>query len=345
MLSPILPLHKPLFTHIPASSYLLSIIGNNEEEYAWIMHNFINLRINNKTGYDDFYKNDMWYNCPYIVDNIVSRDMLKSFSDDGIIEMLMQLIDNGYYILTREMERYHISSYNISQPYNTHNLLIYGYDFDQKLIYIMDFYEGKLKHLTGNFDEVKRAYYDLGCMTPEVREKVSYLGFHCIKKRRLFEYNFWQKDITLMQVKDYILSSNKYNDSYYPPLTNDIEFALMEGKPIEFKFGLSFYDVLIERLINDFSIFRAIHLLYIHKDLMVKRLEYFKVSDNQVIDSCYQLMKKSLATRNLYLKYIQKDSPDAKIKIKIIDNLKVLQEEDFLFMSALYNNLSNYTSC
>lgn len=77
MRSRVLPLHDPLIIHSPANTYLLSVIGNDEIEHAWIMNNFINLRINPYTKYDDFYRIDMWYNCPFIANNIMSRDLIR----------------------------------------------------------------------------------------------------------------------------------------------------------------------------------------------------------------------------------------------------------------------------
>ena len=72
----ILPIHKPIINHIPADSFLLSVIGDTEAEMDWIMGNFINIRMNPKIGYNDFFRTDMWYNCYFIYENRMTRDFI-----------------------------------------------------------------------------------------------------------------------------------------------------------------------------------------------------------------------------------------------------------------------------
>ena len=78
----ILPVHQPLIQHVPANTQLLSVIGNEQDEYDWIMNNFVNLRYNPYTKYDDFFRNDMWYNCYHITENKFTKGFIDNFSED-----------------------------------------------------------------------------------------------------------------------------------------------------------------------------------------------------------------------------------------------------------------------
>ena len=339
----ILELNEPLFRHSPANTFLLSVIGSDKKEFAWIMNNFVNLRINPFTRFDDFYRMDMWYNCPYVTDNILSRDLIKSFSGNGIAELFIDLINNGYYIYIPEMSREKIAAYNITQGTNAHNFLIYGYDDVKRVFYIMDFFRQELKCLQGTFDEIEKAYCVSESVSPKIQESTSFLGLHIFKKRELSEIGFTDKEKLLVQIQDYILAKNKYSDCFYPFSTNDVEFAVIRDNPnaMKYQFGLNFYDVLIDLLIKDTFLVRPFQLLYIHKQLMALRLSFWEKQgrkvDEKLIKQCQELMQLTFVTRNLYFKYWQKGFLDINTIGKIIDNLKVLQEKDFIFMTKMYS--------
>lgn len=247
------------------------------------------------------------------------------------------------------MAREKISAYNTTKINDTHNILIYGYDYEDKLIYIADFYKSKFTFLTAEFQDVKNAYYAYEDREEKIKDWISYYGFYFFKKHKLLSHDFLNREKMLQQIKDYILSTDKYKDCNYPFLTNDLEYAFMEDIPnaFDFKFGLSFYDVLVDLMMKENFLIRPFHLLHQQKKLMNKRLDYLDATINskykeQLNNECQVLERLSMLTRNLYFKFLLKNQGEVncQIKIKLIENLKQIQEKDFCFMNNLYKALS-----
>ena len=102
-------------------------------------------------------------------------------------------------------------------------------------------------------------------------------------------------------------------------------------------YGLNVYKTLIEKLNDiDFGMLRDFHLIYEHKYLMYKRLNYVleKGKYDDLIKSYGDFLHKFLALRNLYIK--SRISKTNQIQIEKIKNkLLFLAQEDKNFMQQI----------
>ncbi|MCI9488752.1 MAG: hypothetical protein HFG97_01820 [Dorea sp.] len=342
----ILPIHKPLINHIPADSFLLSIIGEKENELDWIMGNFINLRINPKIGYSDFFRTDMWYNCYFIYENAITRDFILNNTMD-IVEFFMNQISNGYYIYTY-VNMACIRNYE-SKENMTHNPLIFGYDQEERIFYLADFFRnGKLSFDKCSFEEVEKAFDidGLDC---------KYLLYRFLKKVEFIDFKYEYKN-TILQLENYITSKDMYGDGLYHYFTNESEDAIVENveNGFDYIFGLAYYEGLKQIYMKNWDAVKAAQVLVIHKELMLKRIEYFYKKKliyhiNNLKDLNMELIKQSAILRNTIIKKLiyekKKTVLEGKIKQnvseeKIYNMIDSLRKKDYIFSKTLLKELS-----
>lgn len=296
----------PILKHSICSSFLFSIIGKNEYEDAWINHNFINIRINKSTGYNDFYRDTMWYECPFISENTLTREVIDK-CNNNFISFAKWAIDSDFYIYAI-LNRMYISSYNSPNANLTKNLIIYGYDIDNKYFMAMDFIKGHFEKFIITFDEFKYSYE-----MKEDKEFYSDYTLYRLVKRRTdkISYNF-DVEVFKQKLLDYVNSTNLYKGRS-PMNTPDLEEAFLYcdfKEAYDFSFGLEVYKTIQSLYLNRNIDVKAFHLLYEHKQLMIKRIN-FLFNNKFLNESNYKklcidfedLLHKTLILRNLFLKY------------------------------------------
>ena len=336
----LLDIHKPLVAHNPASAYLLSVVGNTADEYSWVMSNFVNLRFDKFLNMDDFYRVDMWYNCPFIYENSFSRQYLRDVNTD-IVKFATEAIDLGYYLYLYINTRY-ILIYGSTSDYD-HNPLIYGYDSNKRIFYLCDFFTNTgLSFGTCSFDELSDGFAHLG----DIKDNpfYRYALYRLIKKKEEFiDYSFNVLDFKA-KLKDYLEATNMLSSCYYPFHTNDLESFQMDHNPYDFAFGLDFYDAMDSALTSRILRHRPLHLLYCHKLLMQRRLRYLK--DHNLIKNyerlqhtCDKLVDSTLILRNKYLKVLVSGKRDVFEYHDYSDALKNLKEMDKAFTQELLDDI------
>ena len=335
----ILPIHEPIIQHNPANAYLLSVIGESEDEYAWIMNNFANMRYNPHTHYDDFFRNDMWYNCYLITENRFTREFIDQFYDDAF-DMVKRLIDSGFYTYLFLNVRY-IPIFNFDKDY-WHNPMIYGYDEEEGLIYLSDFFDGR-RLMTGTcmIEEFRRAY-----PYPKNDEEFYYFVWNrAFKKKEGYQYKF---DIAALyqKLRDYKEGIN-FNQSQYKIFdSNDVEeveFLNVKGG-YDYIYGNLVYDAICKDLIDDKLQVRALHLICEFESIMYRRIIFLEDKgylkpDKTLFDECKCLCREAEIIRNLFLKYKFSDSLNEKHKFKICSKLMELKSKEKCMIEMLLNRL------
>ena len=339
----ILPIHYPLIQHKPADAILLSIIGDKKDEYSWIMNNFVNLRYNPKTKYDDFFRNDMWYNCYHITESRFTKEFIDLFSTNPF-DLIKRMIDAEYYIYIFLNRRF-ISNYNQSDEDFWHNSLIYGYDEEQNIIYIADFFRGKrFDFETCSIDEFCHAY-----SYPEGDEEFYfYVWNRAIKKKEGYQYRFNIDDL-ILKLEDYIKCTDLNSSHYYTFDTNDVEeveYMHIEGG-YDYVYGIDVYDAICEDLQNNELSIRPLHLLYEHKVLMCRRIAYLKEkgyldTDTGLDDECMHLQNEILIIRTLFLKYRMSNKLNEQNNLELCRRLKKLKTKEEKFVINLVRILREY---
>ena len=330
-----LDVHEPMIKHNPANAYLLSIIGDKEDEKAWIMNNFVNIRYNPVTKYDDFYRNDMWYNCYHISENRFTKEFIEIFSCDPF-ECLKRMIDNGYYLYVFLNRRY-IHNYGREKSDFWHNSLIYGYDTSDNCIFIADFFrDGSINFEQCTIEEYIKAYP----YPNDKKEFYHYIWNRAIKKKENYEFKFSTDDLRTRLI-DYV-TSKKLNDTTYHSFdtndTEEIEYFHVENG-YDYAVGIACYDEFIKDLYSNELKYRPLHLLYEHKKVMCKRLEYLKrigVISNitSLYDTCEEMMDECLMVRNFFLKNNVIKNTNSKNK-DIIHSLENIKKKDIEFTLKL----------
>lgn len=339
----ILEIHQPIISHLPQSAFLLSILGNEFNEYSWIMNNFVNIRMNKYTGYNDFYRNDMWYNCYHLIDNSMTKEFINTFISDDFIEFLINAINSGYYVYS------YLNMKNISHYKHNFDMrhcpLIYGYNLEKKIFYVADFfYNQKYSFETCTFDEIKLA---ISYKEEDFCDFYKYLLFRCIKKKDGFKYEYSLEDLKSKLI-DYYNSHNLFTKGYYQFQSNDFEESLYNLIPNDysFDFGLKCYDAAIELTNNKKINKKQLHLFYCQKVLMKLRLEFLHEHFNLknfdwLYNECNYLLDTSLMTRNIYLKskFLPLIKADECFK-KVSYNLNEIKRRDYIFTEELINSLN-----
>lgn len=334
----ILPLHQPIIQHSPANAYLFSIIGEEPDEFAWIMNNFVNLRYNLYTHYDDFFRNDMWYNCYHITETRFTQEFINQFSDDAF-DIIKKLINEGFYVYMYVNTRY-IRIYNKEKDY-WHNALIYGYDEEKDLVYLADFFDENFGTGTCTSDELRRAY-----PYPENKEGFYYdLWNRAIKRKKEYQYQFDLKKLYI-KLKDYVNGTDINASQYYTFDSNDIEDVEFDHfeEGYEYVYGNSIYDAMCTDLLKDELKVRALHLILEFESLMCKRIQfleekkYLKPGHNLCEESAW-LRKEAEIIRNLFMKYKFADSFNEERKKRICDRIMELKKREKCLIDRLLENL------
>lgn len=327
--------HHPIIAHLPQDAALLSIVGSTPDEYSWIMNNFINIRVNHKLQYDDFYREDMWYNCYYIEDNAMTKQfILNNFSD--FIDFILRCIDNGYYVIPYLNKR-QIRAYNFDINAR-HSPLIYGYNLSEKVVLLCDFFTEYYTTATASFEEIKYAID----YTEHDHEWYPYKLFHIIRKKEGYKHRF-NLCALIKQLEDYYTSADK-TGTYDQFMTNDMEEKLFFGIE-EYKamvFGMDSYDMLLHVIENNAAWIRLFFLFRAHKTIMRHRLEYLdKRYGLPEFEQLYvlneQMERLSTINQNLYIKSLL--SPQSHWINKAIDNTLMMKKNDALFTQKLIGSL------
>lgn len=203
-----------------------------------------------------------------------------------------------------------------------HDLLIYGYDDSKNVFYCADFvYEKNDRYLMFecSFEDLNIAYNDY-----REKKRNSYFG-----KNVIYTY-------TLEEKIDYEYSPiNIYNSIKVYLKSSVPEYWRMYNSCDEKRivFGLNYYDALIKHLNGGNYKFISIRLLYLmfdHKNLMIKRLEYMDEGSGKFNEyiSEYEWLKSEMSkVVNLALKFnVTHVEKYIKSIVEKLDNIKEREE-------------------
>lgn len=221
--SRILPVVYPIIASNTEHGYLLSGVLSNSKAWAWVMGNYVNqILYSLRFGLDmNFYPLMNHTHCPCIDYMRISRKLIFH-KWDNFIQFISEMIDDEYYIMIF-LDRFYIPvSGEYKKVHNWHPSLIYGYDYEKKIIYIADFY----LHRKFSFENVSFYFICQAFSSDQEREmpfiNQRYFGSDdaiIYKNRNEFLFKF---DINSFKTKciNYLNSTNLsriygLSDSYY----------------------------------------------------------------------------------------------------------------------------------
>ncbi|WP_408895199.1 hypothetical protein [Paenibacillus taichungensis] len=153
----------PMKKHDLISTYnidasFVSMALSYESTEPWLCSNFIQLKSFKGSPQNFFYESQHEYDTPFFAVQRIGKDLINKKWED-IIQFIIDSIDTNYYILMM-INKKHLAVYkNLNIPEFIHDVFIYGYDLDQKLIYLAgNFLKGKYSFITCSFDDIRSAY-------------------------------------------------------------------------------------------------------------------------------------------------------------------------------------------
>lgn len=290
-----LPIVYPIITSYNHHAHLLSIIGAYKETYPWVMSNYVNVfchRDNIKHSFCDFYfpmPNEVRAPelCPWILSQKISADLFQSTKLD-ILDFVLNCIDQKTYVHIMIDYFYVEQTARYQNTHRNHDLLIYGYDKKQEILYCSDFLFSNLQKYT--FSHISFSALREGFMNCKLDKSSGYLKgqFYLYKMREAKHVRYRFNPIHIVNaLKQYV---NSDIPEYW--LIHNIRDNLDDRA-----FGLDVYDVLAEhveivkRNQLGYIDIRLFYVLYDHKKIMKHRFEYLMEVDEKNI-ALYQEMVK-----------------------------------------------------
>lgn len=316
-----LPMNKPEIYCYTIYGFLFSIV--QEKDMPWIYSNFIQIMYHEDWQMPVFEDHlNILQDCPFIQSYILN---FKG-NDDDYIKTIINAIDNNYYCYLF-LDWYYIND-NYHGDHFAHSAIITGYNTLDKSFTIYDnFDNGKFIKKVVSFENTAKAFFSsknssTGNKNDNDQSDVfSYLRDITFMKYNNCVYNKLDRKNIVFQIENYLKSEHTI-------------INLIDNRST---YGLNVYKTLIEKLNDiDFGMLRDFHLIYEHKYLMYKRLNYVleKGKYDDLIKSYGDFLHKFLALRNLYIK--SRISKTNQIQIEKIKNkLLFLAQEDKNFMQQI----------
>lgn len=252
---------------------------------------------------------------PWVKESSLDPLLMSGFD---CVEAVKKIVDAGYCIGLMLNEKYLRNRWAYNDLDFDHESMIYGYDLDERKIYICGF--NAHQHFTFeaiSIEDFRAAYehlggaYDWKLMKYEVP---------------FYEYNL-QKDIIIKQLTEY---------------RDGIDSSFREELKINMKiriFGLKIYKALKNNLQHIRDV-RVPYIIFEHKQIMTKRIQYFCERDLFGKSDAEMLLKKSRNLERMAYKLLLLGIKDtAKKEGEDADKIKALideiQQKDYELVSEM----------
>lgn len=335
---------KLMMTYPPLTAWqwqanILSILWGRQDTYDWLFSNYI-IPI---CSIDDWSKGEKLFldyiphpffdNCPWISCRVIDREMIRK-GWKNTRDFIIDNINKNTYVFTLV---------NIGRIVNDnrkylHEICIFGYNQNQNIVNIADFFDNKYAYKEFNFDTVCQAIDDI---TPDEDYWDEYRGgIYLLKYIDNIGYEFipqFVKNCFLL----YISPQHMFSI---------IDMQSSRHKDNKISYGIDVCDKLvnqIERTIEKHFIWdqRAFHNYFDHKVMMVKRIEYMHERNflkNKLIsiEEFVWIRNESAKLYNLCLKMNIKKVWDRDIANRMINTLHKIKEKEMKLYEEVAFNLS-----
>ena len=212
-----LTLNPPIVATFPWDAHLTAILNDGDEEkLKWIYGNYIQL-----TGYLEkkcesiyinYFKSSLWQNCPHISISKIGMDFYSGMSLEDKIKFIKHSINCGYYVVL-QVYKNKIKAYEQSD-FIDHQMMIYGYDEEAKILNIADFFSGKYRKRCCTYNELNEAWN----LSLENIEKIDHLHLYLLKSKKIVPFDRREENTTCVYsfdlmvicafLQDYLSGSN-----------------------------------------------------------------------------------------------------------------------------------------
>ena len=314
-------------------AYPLSIILSHEEAWPWFYSNFIQLYSINRMEITMHSHGD-FESYPWLAVKELDQDRFSS--DEELLRLIIRSLNNEEYVYLFVDELF-VENTTPYQKYSfIHDILINGYDFDEKVVYVSGFSKNRsYSFFSVSFNSIAKA--SISSTTKKLHNRLITLKYRKYRYENYtyLSYNFDIHNI-IEQLEDFL---NNRNSS---------QRLRMLRTPNHYMHGLQVYQVLrkqVEIAFNTNSIdIRPFHCIYEHKTIMMNRLDFLanklEVQLNNFSTWANQLQKQATILRNLALKYHMAQKKE--LLPSIAPKINELETADHLFVSHLLQFLKSH---
>ncbi|MDR1299763.1 MAG: hypothetical protein LBJ84_05875, partial [Oscillospiraceae bacterium] len=277
--------------------------------------------------------------CPYLNLYEIPSELVAA-RKESFVSHIKQAIDLDMYIFA------YIDSSKIEQymklNLDLHEIFIYGYNDEEKLIYFADFPINdtvKYERSICSYEEIEDAFTSIMDFAYPLTKPIG-----LIKYTNSSPYEF---DLSYVRnsIKEYIYPNRNIAENYNNYAMSLFKFLDWKTKTY---IGVDVYDFFINHINSALTKgyplgVEMFHGLYDHKEMMLKRIDHFvekgyMSADKLAISNEYVAIKdRALAIRNLVLKYrLQK-------KDSVLDKAKILLNETRPLEIQLLKNIFDIT--
>ncbi|MWC27112.1 hypothetical protein [Paenibacillus sp. MMS18-CY102] len=321
----ILPVVMPEITSFQHHTAILSLIDDADHVQQWKFSHYIQLfalvydhnEDEKIIPYMDFYSTTyILKSTPWVANQTIAMHELDQVD---IIDFVIASIDEGKYVYM-SVECRHISAHNTAGESFPHPIIIFGYDREQQMFHIADFFNSAYSYKEASFGELRMAY------------------------ETYVEGSFWWDGAQILQIIDN-QSEVSIDSAYYKALLSDYLHSTTHG-PYELdygsdldhhtksvpsvyftKYGMSIYDELIANFRGRGPVdYTVLPVLADHKRNLYRFIEYMKAAGTLPPDypDYSEILMKTKAARNTFLKSVVRG--DTRYYEQIADNLSEIRE-------------------
>lgn len=250
----ILPVNEPLVSTYTSYGALFSLLTDKME--PWVYNNFIQIRYNKswRTLTFDEHRSIM-SDCPGLAFYPISREIIDLKFNHSIKDAIVEAINmNKYLMIFIDYYYFSLKQFYLKE-HTEHELFIYGYDLEKDLIYVGDnIQKGKFKFVSCPFQEIIDGYNHIPSDTYRFLTDIRFVG---VEKDASIKINCNQ---IIDRLEAYLYSRPTYDLMYEQECGFGTEIIRQMTAVLKEHTGK--FDI------------RPFHLLYEHKLLMEKRVQY-----------------------------------------------------------------------
>ncbi|MEK5415724.1 hypothetical protein [Paenibacillus sp. FSL L8-0708] len=332
-----LPVVQPIVDGYSHYGSVFSIIATNGTSYIpWFLSRFSQLYCQPAKNFFINMDEPNWFPdktnfCPFLDVNLVDKGLINKMGST-IIDSIIELINNNYYLFMVVEQKHIPGSYGFNKYSFPHDIMIYGYNLNREILYIADNFSGKYQFSECSFTQFDLAYHTLDKARDRLDSKI------CLLKNRSDRF----EEFDLMRVVDSIYG---YWKSSSPEQRSSNWSSAFDGcvKGIESYEVVKEYLNLLSKGEVKYDI-RPFHSLWEHKKIMIMRLEYMQrngllKTDHTILNSYKNIEQMSLILRNLILKYNL--TQDHSILTRMSSEVDKIVFDEHKIIPAILNNIQN----
>ena len=366
----ILPITYPPITTYPGFAATLSILYSHEESYDWMYSHYLQIYAIDKANRDEYTlplggapymvvffgdtdnrrltntNSDFMFfskeKCQYLDSFEVPTEFFIA-SNEPFISFLKRSIDLDMYMYLY-VDQSNIEMFHRDSGF-VHPLFIFGYDDKNSEVHVADFVNGKFAYFQCSYDELEKAFYSAMTL-PNNANNMLPKESDAIALIRYINYAPFTFDYSYIQdtIYEYIYPDETKTERFNNYTMSRHSFRKRTLKTYS---GVDVYNYLsdlieLERNAGrDYVDYRIYHAMYDHKEMMIKRLEYFFQqgylgSDKSAFLEAYnEVRDNTLSIRNSILKYnIKKDKG---ITDKVVIKLDETKRLEISLLKGLFD--------